>query len=148
MKLAILISTLLAFPAVAGADIIHPPSGPVLVEDAAPQPQRPRKAQAQKLRRALLEQFDVNGDGRLGPRERMRAIRILRKIEHRLAQGQGQQQQGKAGKRQRMRRFIDRHDRNGDGDLGPGELPRGAAGKLRRFDRDGNGWVEERELGQ
>jgi hypothetical protein len=140
MKLAILISMLLALPAAAGADVINSPSG--LVDDQTAQPQRPRKGQGQKLRRALLEQFDVNGDGRLGPRERMRAVRVLRKIERRLAgDGAGPQQ-----RRGRMRKFIERHDRNGDGQVGPREMPRGAAGKLRRLDRDGDGWVDEREI--
>jgi hypothetical protein len=143
MKLVILISTLLALPAVAGADVIHPPSGPVYVEDRASPSPGPRKGQAQKLRRALMEQFDVNGDGRLGPRERMRAIRVLRKIERRLASGAGARPEGR---RNRMRKFIERHDRNGDGQVGPRELPPGAAGKLRRFDRDGDGWVDEREI--
>ena len=143
MKLVILISTLLALPTVASADIIHPPSGPVLVDDqAAPQQPRPRKGQAQKLRRALMEQFDVNGDGRLGPRERMRAVRVLRKIERRLAGDAA----GPQARRGRMRKFIERHDRNGDGQVGPREMPRGAAGKLRRLDRDGDGWVDEREI--
>ena len=139
MKLVILISTLLALPTLAAADVINPPSGPVYVGDEAA-PQRPRKAQAQKLRRALLEQFDVNGDGRLGPRERMRAIRVLRKIERRLAGD------APGARRGQMRKFIERHDRNGDGQVGPREMPRGAAGKLRRLDRDGDGWVDEREI--
>ena len=143
MKLVILISTLLALPAVAAADEVYAPSGPVYVEDQAAQPQGPRKGQAQKLRRALMEQFDVNGDGRLGPRERMRAIRVLRKIERRLAGDGAARPEGRRG---RMRKFIQRHDRNGDGQVGPQEMPPGAAGKLRRFDRDRDGWVDEREI--
>jgi hypothetical protein len=141
MKLAILISMVLAIPAVAAAEDLEPPSGTVHVDGAeAPRqdPQRPRKAG--QLRRALLEQFDVNGDGRLGPRERQRAIRMLRKIEHRLGQ--------RPMRRGQMKRFIDRHDRNGDGTVGPREVPRRAAERLRRFDRDGDGWVDESELGQ
>jgi Ca2+-binding EF-hand superfamily protein len=146
MKLAILISLLLAVPAVARAETIDPPSGTVHVDDEArarqPDPQRPRKAK--QLRRALMEQFDVNGDGRLGPRERMRALRMLRKLEQRLATGGGAQRQ----RGPKMRRFIERHDRNGDGTVGPREVPRRAAEKFRRFDRDGDGWVDEHELDQ
>lgn len=45
-------------------------------------------AQRGKLRRAILEAFDANGDGRLEKRERRRAIRVLRRLEHRLAMGE------------------------------------------------------------
>jgi Ca2+-binding EF-hand superfamily protein len=145
MKLAILISLLLAVPAVARAETIDPPSGTVHVDDEAQaDPQRPREAK--QLRRALIEQFDANGDGRLGPRERMRALRVLRKLEQRLATGGGGQRGGQRA--QRMRKFIERHDRNGDGIVGPREVPRRAAEKFRRFDRDGDGWVDEHELDQ
>lgn len=130
MKLvAVLMGALLALPAIANADTLYPPSGPVVVEDdlgtelleaeqpappqqparpgmprwqpgpggpqqAGPQHAGPRAAQRRALRQALMQQFDVNGDGRLGPRERMRAIRMLRRLERQLAapmrQGQGQ----------------------------------------------------------
>lgn len=79
MKLAsLLLGTLLATTGTAAADeVLHPPGGAVVVE-----------AQRAKLRRAILEAFDANGDGRLEPRERRRAVRALRRMEHRLAMGQ------------------------------------------------------------
>ena len=149
-----LLAGLLAFPAAAGAEILNPPGGPVYVDDVAvdqvshrdrdradpPRTPRAERAGRGRLRAAMMEQFDVNGDGRLGPRERMRARRVLRGIERRLA-GQGQRRRGA-----RLRQFIQRHDINGDGNVGPREVPHGAADRLRRFDRDGDGWVEPREL--
>lgn len=116
MKLASLVLVALTtFSSVASADLLNPPGGPVDTEagdvdvdvdvrvDAPRGRMRERKggmrqrdpqqiAKRQRLRRVLIEQFDVNGDGRLGPRERMRAARTLRKIEQRLVtpnQGQG-----------------------------------------------------------
>lgn len=111
MKLASLVLVALtAFSSVASADRLNPPGGPVDTEAGdvdvdvdvrvdAPRGDRMRErrggqlrqrdpqrvAKRQRLRRALIEQFDVNGDGRLGPRERMRAARVLRRIEQRMA---------------------------------------------------------------
>jgi hypothetical protein len=45
-----------------------------------------------------------------------------------------------------MRRFIQRFDTNGDGNVDRSEMPRGAARKLRRMDRDRDGWVEPSEV--
>lgn len=179
MKLAVLALILgLAAPSVASADTLDPPGGPVYVDtDAGPPPPRAERgprgqrdprgqrgqrgqrdpqavANRQKLRQALLVQFDANGDGKLGPRERMRAVRVLRRIEQRLAtgpqQGQGQRQggQGRArpGRDQQYRRFMRRYDVNGDGQVGPREVPRGAADRLRKFDRNGDGWVDQNEM--
>lgn len=39
------------------------------------------------MRQMLLERFDKNHDGRLGPRERRHAARALRKMAKRLARG-------------------------------------------------------------
>jgi hypothetical protein len=105
-----------------------------------------RAQRARHLRRALVETFDANGDGKLGPRERQRAARVLRRIERRLAApgARGPAPTPDAGGRA-VRGAIRRYDRNGDGDVGPGELPPGAARKLRRLDRDRDGWVEPGE---
>lgn len=56
-----------------------------------PRMQRPRPDRAQKraerqvMRRMVLERFDRNGDGRLEPRERRQAARMLRKMARKLA---------------------------------------------------------------
>lgn len=171
MKLAILAAVIaLACPALARAEILNPPGGPVVVDDATydsdeaaeampvrnpsrmrgdrmggRQPDPAMRAKRQQLRRALMEQFDVNGDGKLGPRERMRAARVLRRIENRLTQPM----RGRRGEPQRAgqyRRFMQRYDVNGDGQVGPREMPPGAADRLRPLDRDRNGWVEPNEL--
>jgi len=110
LLLGILLATLGATTGTAAADEdLRPPGGPVYVSD--PPPMRAARGEhrqrARKLRRALVETFDVNGDGRLGPRERMRAVRVLRRIERRLASGAGSP---------------------------------AAARKLRRLDRDRDGW--------
>ena len=155
--LAVMIAGLLALPNLANADdvdvdveLLNPPSGPVYVQANNPQP-RPddhQKAKNRELRRALMQQFDKNGDGRLGPRERMRAVRVLGRIQRKLAGQAGQLgQHGRAGQRGAMReRFIERFDTNRDGTVDRSEMPPGAARKLRRFDQDRDGWVEPNEL--
>lgn len=152
-----------AAPAAARADeVLQPPSGPVLVTNPPVQPGAPggpqrdpqraaqKRAQLQALRQTLLQTFDANGDGKLGPRERMHAIKVLRRIERRLANGPGggagAAGPNRQGKRQRMQKFIQRYDTNGDGNVGPREMPPGAADKLRRFDRNRNGWVDPNEV--
>jgi hypothetical protein len=166
MKLAaLLLGTFLAMTGTASADdMLRPPGGPVPVSDAPRPPpgpgamqrgpgamqrgpgamQRgPRQMQRQQLRRAFVEAFDANGDGRLGPRERVRAVRALRRIERRLAtpeMARGARDRGRA-----VRGAVRRYDLNGDGNVGPGEMPPAAARKLRRLDRDRDGWVERNE---
>ena len=167
---AVLLAILLAMPATARADVINPPGGPVQVDDdgdevdqdvgmqqvsrrdpAAPMPQRDpnvQRAKRAQLRAALMQQFDVNGDGKLGPRERQRAVRVLQRLERRLGGGgPGQGAQGQQRRAARMRKFIQRYDVNGDGNVGPNEVPAGAANRLRRFDRNGDGWVTPGEFG-
>jgi hypothetical protein len=161
MKLvALFLASLLALPAAARADeVLNPPGGPVFVEANHSQPEAgtrdpQRRHKNRELKRALMLQFDVNGDGRLGPRERQRAIRVLEKIQRKLAgraDGPQRGQQVDRGaqaqpRRQKMRRFIQRFDTNGDGTVDRSEMPPGAANKLRRLDRDGSGWVEPGEL--
>lgn len=153
MKLAIVLGLLIgvAAPSIANADILDPPSGPVDTEvDVMParnggprmrQRDPQQLAKRQRLRQALLEQFDANGDGKLGPRERMRAARVLRRIEQRLTTPM--RQGARAGQH---RRFMRRYDVNGDGQVGPREVPQEAADRLRRFDRNRDGWVEPGEL--
>jgi hypothetical protein len=137
MKLvAVVFAGLLALPNIARADdVLNPPGGPVYVEvrnDQAPPPER--RAKAHRLKEALMEQFDMNGDGKLEPRERMRAVRVLGRIQQRLA-----------GKGQWRKKFIKRFDTNHDGNVDQGEMPPRAARKLRRMDRDHDGWVEPNE---
>ncbi len=106
----------------------------VLTGVAHADPQRPQRP----MRQALLERFDRDHDGRLDPRERRAAVRQLRKLAKQLAR----HDRGKA----RMHAIVGRYDLNGDGDLGPGEVPPAVAKRLRRLDRNGDGWVDESEL--
>ena len=159
MKLVpLLLGILLATTATASADeVLHPPGGTVYVSDPPPMRAEPARAERRRerelrhdelrgeraqrgreLRRALVETFDVNGDGRLGPRERMRAVRVLRRIERRLA---ADDPRGRA-----VRGALRRYDRDGDGNVGPGEMPPAMAKRLRRLDHDGNGWVDDADF--
>ena len=47
------------------------------------------------MRQMLLERFDRNHDGRLGPRERRHAARALRKMAKRLARGERRERGGR-----------------------------------------------------
>ena len=103
--------------------------------DPQPRPQvgNPQRGQRmQKLRRALVEQFDRDGDGRLNPRERRQAARALRRMAKRMGEN-------------RRQRLIQKYDLDGDGNLGPGELPPRVQQKLRRLDRNGDGWLDQRD---
>lgn len=104
----------------------------------ADSPAPPRQHRGQ-LRALLLQHFDKNGDGRLGPRERQHAARALHRLATKLERGGNPRQQ-------RQRKFIQRYDRNGDGNVGPAEMPPGLADEMRPLDRDGDGWLEGNEL--
>jgi hypothetical protein len=144
------IASMLALPSLARADeVLNPPGGQVVVqvnngEGPQPTPDRARqRAKNRALKAALMAQFDMNGDGKLGPRERMRAVRVLRRIEMKLA---GKAEQARMGRKGQMRRkLIERFDTNHDGTVDQSEMPPGAARKLRRFDRDRDGWLEPNE---
>jgi Ca2+-binding EF-hand superfamily protein len=129
MKLASLL-VVLVLSSVAHAD--RTPVNPF-----APEP-RAHIAQRGQLRALLLQHFDKNGDGKLGPRERRRAAKALHRIAAKLMRNDG--------KHQRQRRFVERFDRDGDGDVGPAEMPPGLADELRPLDRDGDGWLRGNEL--
>jgi len=49
-------------------------------------------------------------------------------------------------RQQRQRKFIQRFDHDGDGNVGPAEIPPGLADELRPLDRDGDGWLRGDEL--
>jgi hypothetical protein len=136
MKLVIAAAlvALLGLPSLAAADDgrLRPPGGDVYDEDVGePGPQaeqRPRghgKQRGKRMRRAMIARFDANGDGRLQPQERKQAKRAIRE--------------------KRRQRFIQRFDTNRDGNVGPGEVPPEAAKRLRRLDRNGDGWVQPNE---
>jgi hypothetical protein len=118
-------------------DYYAPPGATAEVPPAPPAPPaRPMRGQrgqrGAKLRQLIMERFDRNGDGRLEPRERRQAARALRRIAKRLGQ--------RGNTRQRL---IQKYDLDGDGNLGPGELPPRIQQRLRRFDRNGDGWVDQ-----
>ena len=108
-------------------------------------PARPRG----QFRQLLLERFDRNHDGRLEPQERRQAIRTLRRIarkmamQERRAEGREARQDGRRG--DRRERLLRRFDTNHDGVVGPDEMPPGMARRLRPLDRNGDGWLDDRD---
>ena len=106
--------------------------------DDVPQDRPQRGQRMQKLRRALVEQFDRDGDGRLDQRERRQAARALRRLSKRMGEN----------RQNRRAKLIQKYDLDGDGNLGPGELPPRVQQRLRRFDRNGDGWLDQRDAGQ
>ena|SRR5688572_11239169 len=95
-----------------------------------------------QLRQLLLQNFDRDQDGRLGPQERKQAAKALRRVAHRLMRAEM-----RAGmKHKRNRRFVRRFDLDHDGNVGPGEMPPALADELRPLDRDGDGWLQGKEL--
>ena len=143
MKLAALaFLTTLGLGGVAAADPagpLHPPAGSP-AGPVAPRAERPRG----QLRQLLLERFDRNRDGRLDPEERRHAIRALRRLARRM---EIQDRRGERGGRReaRMRKLVQRYDRNGDGVVSPDEVPPGLARRLQRLDRNRDGWVDDRD---
>ena len=94
-----------------------------------------------QLRQLVLERFDANHDGRLEPRERRHAVRALRHLARKLAM-----QDRRTGERaRRARGMARRHDRNGDGVVGPDEMPPGAARRLQPLDQNSDGWLDDRD---
>jgi hypothetical protein len=98
--------------------------------------------QGRPLRAAVKQQFDTNHDGRLEPRERRQAARALKRLAKRMERAQGRGQ----GRKGRHAKLIRRFDLDGDGNLGPGEVPPAIANELRPLDRDGDGWLQDNEL--
>jgi len=92
-----------------------------------------------QFRQLMLERFDRNRDGRLEPNERRHAARALRRMAHKLMREDMRRER-------RHARFIHRFDANGDGNIGPGELPPELTDELRPLDRDGDGWLRGDEL--
>jgi len=146
MKLVpFIVSAALALTGIARADAYGPPPGAYgPPPGAAPMvQQRPRG----ELRQALLARFDRNHDGRLEPNERRLAIRALRRLERRLARGEGRgmRDPARAARRARLGRIIQRYDLNGDGNVDQGEMAPDMARRLRPLDRNGDGWVDQRD---
>ena len=130
MKLVSLVAAVL-LTGVAHAQPVDPYAAP-------PAPRMQPQQQRGQLRQFLLQHFDRNRDGRLEPRERKQAARVLQRIAHKLMRQDGRQM--------RRNRFIRRFDANRDGNVGPGEIPPGLADELRPLDRDGDGWLQGDEL--
>ncbi len=103
-------------------------------------PQRQGRGR-QEMHQLLIQRFDQNGDGRLEPRERKRAARALRRIAQQL----GTDQRGQGGRAGRRAMLIQKYDLDHDGNLGPGEIPPRVQQRLRRLDRNGDGWVDQRD---
>ena len=103
-------------------------------------PPPPQQAPRGQLRQLLLQRFDRNHDGHLDVRERRQAARALHRLANKMS-GAGMDM-----KQQRQRRFIRRFDRDGDGNVGPNEMPPSLADEMRPLDRDGDGWLQGNEL--
>jgi Ca2+-binding EF-hand superfamily protein len=133
MKLAALaIATTLGLGGMAYADPVNP---------AQPRGQ---------FRQLLLERFDRNHDGRLEPQERRQAIRTLRRIARKMAMQERrvegrEARQGGHQRGDRRERLLRRFDTNHDGVIGPDEMPPGMARRLRPLDRNGDGWLDDRD---
>lgn len=159
MKLAALaFLTTLGLGSVAGADPAGPgnppPIGPraaVPVPPPAPAPgpvaRRADRPHGQ-LRQAVMAQFDRNHDGQLDPAERRHAIHALRRMARRMEVQERRDERGERSatrRDERLRELVRRYDRNGDGVVGPDEMPPGVARRLQRLDRNGDGWIDERD---
>ena len=142
MKVAVASIVFLLGVGVASAQPAGPYNAPPPPVAAVPQPPPPPAQQARPrgmLRQLLLARFDRNHDGRLEPRERRAAARALRRLARRLMQRRGPRA------RARLRGVIQRYDLNGDGNVGPGEMPPAMARRLRPLDRNGDGWVDDND---
>jgi hypothetical protein len=107
-------------------------------------PARPRG----QLRQLLLERFDRNHDGRLEPQERRHAIRALRRIARKMEIRERRvesRREARQGDRDVRGRALSQVDTNHDGVVDPDEMPPGTARKLRRLDRNGDGWLDDRD---
>src|SRR4051812_7195718 len=104
----------------------------IAAADDGPPPPQQRQAQ---LRQLIIERFDRDGDGRLDKRERRQAARALRRMANRLGQRRAD----------RRAKLIQKYDLDGDGNLGPGELPPRVQKRLRRMDRNGDGWLDQND---
>ncbi len=139
MKLAAaVLASLLGLAPAAFADDYAGPPGAMTAPPPPPAQMAGQRGPRGELRQALLDRFDRNHDGRLDPNERRHAARALRRLARKLDRGM-QKGQREARMRQRL---IKRYDLDGDGNVGPGEMPPEMARRLRRLDRNGDGWLD------
>ena len=136
VKLSLILPLLVAAAPTHADERLEPPGGPVYDgADESVAPPTGRRQRERQLRHAVVERFDADGDGRLAPRERERAVRAIRKLQRRMALRGG-----------KLERLIRRFDLDGDGQVAPGEMPADAAQRLRRLDRNGDGWIDGRDF--
>jgi hypothetical protein len=90
------------------------------------------------IRKRIKARFDADGDGRLS-REERRDARAA--IGPRLAH-----HKQRMHKLKMLRKLIRKLDRDGDGVVGPGEAPARLVRKLKRFDKNGDGWVDAQDF--
>jgi Ca2+-binding EF-hand superfamily protein len=122
MKLAVAFIVLVSLTGLAAAE-----PGPA--DPYAGPPRTERRTQRKAERRAeMLQRFDQNGDGRLEPRERRIARRELRRAH-------------------KIQKLIHRYDLNHDGIVDRSELPPRLVPRLQKLDRNGDGWVDDADVG-
>jgi hypothetical protein len=143
---AFIVSAMLGITGAAHADEYTGPLPPSAPAAMAAQPGAPMPMRRAALHAALLERFDANHDGRLEPNERRHAARALQRLARRLMKQDRAGRAERRAERRAVRGAIRRYDLNGDGSVDAGEMAPDMANRLRPLDRNGDGWVDERDL--
>jgi hypothetical protein len=66
-------------------------------------------------------------------------------LANREADREARRADREARRQARMRALVQRYDRNGDGVVTPDEMPPGVARRLQPLDRNGDGWIDDRD---
>lgn len=162
MKLAALaLLTTLGLGGVAGADPVRPVDRPrgelrqLLLDrfdknhDGQLDPKERRHA-IRALRRiahrmAVQERREARRAEREPGRDAYRAEQEPGRDAYREADREARRADREARRQARMRALVQRYDRNGDGVVTPDEMPPGVARRLQPLDRNGDGWIDDRD---
>jgi hypothetical protein len=97
-----------------------------------------QRARMRAIRKRIKAQFDADGDGRLS-REERRTARAA--VGMRFAHNKQRKH-----KLEMVRKVIRKFDRDGDGVVGPGEAPPRVVRKLKKLDRNHDGWINDADF--